>query len=629
MHDAAGAQAESARDARSQRAWRAFAGLAGVCLLALCLRLAYLWEASQGPFGEPGYLPIDARLYHAWAIDWLAGDWPPPQTYYRPPLYTWFTGLVYAVAGPDPTAVKIVQSVLGAATSALVWAIGRELFPGSAVPLLAAAIWALCGTSIFFDAQLLPGSLDAFLQTALVWRLLVAGRTRRLAAWSLAGLLVGLCALHRGGALLLLPLLLVWIHLLPGWASQPRASAASPSGRGPWRSFAPPALALLVPVALVIAPVAWRNASYDRLLEGKAGPLETARRLATGRFVAIAESSAVNLRLGNAPVLRELNHVTHPDHFVVWDRLMGEPYRSGIGSTAEANRFILRETLREVAAQPVAWLGIMLEKARELVSGAEIPRNTSIYPDRKYSRVLRVLLWKHGLAFPSGLIIPFGLAGIWLVRRSLRAHFVPLACLAVQALFVLAFFVTARYRLPSLPLLSLYAAHAGLTLLAAGSRAPPRRRPRGSAGLLALLLLVSNHAVGAMPASHWPLEHADLARTLIARHELRGGGGAAARGARAGSRLLRRERPALRPADLRRSSARGGPLLHAGGGLTAGIGGSAPPARSGARGLGPAPRRDRRVSDGAAARPGNPRSADALAKALEKRARREKDDAQQ
>jgi len=206
----------------------------------------------------------------------------------------------------------------------------------------------------------------------------------------------------------------------------------------------------------------------------------------------------------------------------VWNRLIAEPYQSGIGSTAEANRFILRETLREVAQQPVAWLGIMLAKARELVSGAEIPRNTSIYPDRKHSRVLRVLLWNHGLAFPSGLIIPFGLAGIWLARRSWRTHFVPLSLLAVQALFVLAFFVTARYRLPSLPLLSLYAAHAGLTLLAL---ARERRRAEAArlAGLLALLLFVSNHAVGAMPASHWPLEHPDLARTLIARHELRQG----------------------------------------------------------------------------------------------------------
>jgi Dolichyl-phosphate-mannose-protein mannosyltransferase/Bacterial transcriptional activator domain len=624
MHDAAGAQAASAREARSQRAWRAFAGLAGVCLLALCLRLAYLWETSQGPFGEPGYLPIDARLYHAWAIDWLAGKWPPPQTYYRPPLYTWFTGLIYAAAGPDPMAVKIVQSVLGAATSALVWAIGRELFPGSAVPLLAAAIWAVCGTSIFFDAQLLPGSLDAFLQTALVWQLLVAGRTRRLAAWSFAGLLVGLCALHRGGALLLLPLLLIWIHLLPGWASQSRTSATSPSGRS-WRSFAPQALALLVPVLLVIAPVAWRNASYDRLLEGKAEPLETARRLATGRFVSIAESSAVNLRLGNAPVLRELNHVTHRDHFVVWDRLMGEPYRSGIGSTAEANRFILRETLREVAEHPVAWLGIMLDKARELVNGAEIPRNTSIYPDRKYSRVLRVLLWKHGLAFPSGLIIPFGLAGIWLVRRSLRAHFVPLACLAVQALFVLAFFVTARYRLPSLPLLSLYAAHAGLTLLAL-AREGRRAEAARLGGLLALLLLVSNHAVGAMPASHWPLEHADLARTLIARHELRGGeaqlraalaqdpGFPAANDQLCALLIYADRAPEAVPSCTRAvaSQPESADLHH-----QLGVALEA----SGRR---PAAIAEYRMALRLA--PGNPRSADALAKALEKRARREKDD---
>jgi hypothetical protein len=501
------------QDAAAQRAWLGWAGIAGVCLLALALRLGFLWETSRSPFGEPGYLPIDARLYHTWAIEWLQGSWPPPQAYYRPPLYTWFVGLVYAVAGPAPAAVKAVQCGLGAATSALVWAVGRELFPGTAAPLLGAAIWALCGISIYFDAQLLPGSLDAFLQTALIWLLLVAGRTQRLAAWSAAGLLVGLCTLHRGGVVLLLPLLLLWIYLLPGWTAQAGASAGTAPGRGRWRRFAPPALAVLLPVAVALAPVAWHNAAYDRLLDGKASTGETLRRLATGRFVSIAESSAVNLRLGNEPVLRQLNHVTHPDHFKVWDRLMGEPYRSGIGSAEEANRYIVRETFRAIADRPVAWLAIMLDKTRELVNGAEIPRNTSIYPDRDRSRVLSLLLWKRGLAFPSGLIIPFGLAGIWLVRRSWRAHFAPLACLAVHGLFVVAFFVTARYRLPWLPILSLYAAHTGLTL-AAGIR--ERRRPEAVrlAGLLALLLLISNHAVGAMPAAHWPLELSDLARTL-------------------------------------------------------------------------------------------------------------------
>ncbi len=522
MNDAKAHAKQPARSSEPPDARAAWIGIAVVTLIALGLRLLHLSADAQGPFGAAGYLPIDARTYHAWARDWLAGNWPPAQAFFRPPLYTWFVGAVYAIAGPEPIAVKIVQAALGAATGALVWAIARELFADAAVALVAAAIWAICGTSIYCDAQLLPDSLDAFLQAALVWRLLVAGRTRRLANWGAAGVLVGLCALHRGGVLLLVPVLLVWIRLLAGWAARDAARAPVSTAQRPWPAFARMALALLVPAALVIAPVAWRNAAWDVPLDGRAGIGETLARLATGRFVSIAESSGVNFRLGNDPVLRELNDVTHPDHFAVWDRLIAEPYQTGIRSVSEASAFEVRATLREMAAQPRAWGGLMLEKAFELVNGAEIPRNSSIYPDREYSLVLRTLLWKHGLAFPSGLIIPFGLAGIWLVRRSLREHFVPLACLAMQAVFVLAFFVTARYRLPSLPLLSIYAAYAGLSL-----RELVRERRRGEAlrlaGGLALLLLVSNHAVGAMPSAHWPLEHLDLALAHLRRSELKPG----------------------------------------------------------------------------------------------------------
>jgi tetratricopeptide (TPR) repeat protein len=104
----------------------------------------------------------------------------------------------------------------------------------------------------------------------------------------------------------------------------------------------------------------------------------------------------------------------------------------------------------------------------------------------------------------------------------LREHFVPLSCLAMQAVFVLAFFVTARYRLPSLPLLSIYAAHAGLSL-----RSLVREHRRGEAlrlaGGLALLLLLANHAVGAMPSAHWPIEHFDLALAHLKRSELKPG----------------------------------------------------------------------------------------------------------
>jgi tetratricopeptide (TPR) repeat protein len=80
--------------------------------------------------------------------------------------------------------------------------------------------------------------------------------------------------------------------------------------------------------------------------------------------------------------------------------------------------------------------------------------------------------------------------------------------LAVQAVFVLAFFVTARYRLPMLPLLGIYAAHAGLRLfdrLQAGERAAAARL--GCA--LAVLLVVSNLGIVPVSDSHHAIDHYD------------------------------------------------------------------------------------------------------------------------
>ncbi len=54
---------------------RRFEGLIPLLVItavALALRLTYLWDLSSSPFG-PGYLPIDARDYHAWASGWLVG----------------------------------------------------------------------------------------------------------------------------------------------------------------------------------------------------------------------------------------------------------------------------------------------------------------------------------------------------------------------------------------------------------------------------------------------------------------------------------------------------------------------------------------------------------------------------
>jgi len=158
-------------------------------------------------------------------------------------------------------------------------------------------------------------------------------------------------------------------------------------------------------------------------------------------------------------------------------------------------------------------------KVFRLFNGAEIPRNSNLYADRQYSLILSGLLWKKVVAFPSGLVIPLGLLGIVLVRRCWRVHFVLLACLAVQGLFVLAFFVTARYRLPSLPLLVLYGAFAVETL-AGQIRLGAYSKLAVWATAAAALLIFCNIRIGKMDSTHGAYEHNNLGVALLGQHRL-------------------------------------------------------------------------------------------------------------
>ena len=62
----------------------------------------------------------DARGYDQWAQRLAGGDWIGTDVFYQAPLYPYFLGLVYAVAGHDLMAVRLVQAVLGSLSAVLV-----------------------------------------------------------------------------------------------------------------------------------------------------------------------------------------------------------------------------------------------------------------------------------------------------------------------------------------------------------------------------------------------------------------------------------------------------------------------------------------------------------------------------
>src|SRR5207249_3702445 len=139
------------------------------------------------------------------------------------------------------------------------------------------------------------------------------------------------------------------------------------------------------------------------------------------------------------------------------------------------------------------FLRLQGKKLYLLLAGNEIPRNQEIYPARAYSPVLRALLWKvPGLAFPFGLLLPLAVVG--LAVGSSRAPWLA-AIVGAYALAILAFFITARYRVPLVPFLLVFAAE-GVRWFLRDARAP-ERAAAAAAGVL--LFLAVNLRQGPMP----------------------------------------------------------------------------------------------------------------------------------
>jgi Flp pilus assembly protein TadD/4-amino-4-deoxy-L-arabinose transferase-like glycosyltransferase len=481
-----------------------------VFLGALAVRLVHLAADSSSPFFNlPG---VDAKRYYDDASGFAKGTWPAPRAFsLRPPGYAFFLGSVHKVFGPGIGAAKVVQMFLGALSCLLCFLLAERLLHNRRQAIVAAAICALHGLLVFYEGQLLSGGLDLFLTVLLLWLLVVAESREGLLLWGLAGVVLGLNAANRGWTLALFPLVVVWILLAPGWRRQTEPTAHAEAPAVPWKRRVLRALVLGAGLLVPLTPIAWHNAKYDSPVNpGEAAPsaAQVLGRLASGKFVLLANGN-VNLYLGNSYRQRHYNDALYKDanHFSDFHRLNGEPEKLlGLRSASEKNAYFRRKTLEEIAGDPGHWVLLVLQKGFQYFSGVEIPRNMMFYAHRQYSPVLSALLWKRGIAFPSGLLIPLGLVGLALMLREWRRYFLLFAVLTAHFGFVLLYFVTARYRMPVLPIFAVAAALAVFTLVDRFRERAPRKLV---APLLLLLaaLVICNSRIGAMTDRHTCFEY--------------------------------------------------------------------------------------------------------------------------
>ena len=403
--------------------------------VALAVRLLHVWLLSRSPYFDA--LMGDARGYDEWARRLAGGDWIGTEVFYQAPLYPYFLGVLYSLFGHSLLAVRVVQAVVGAGSAALLGMAGYRLF-SPRVGQIAGVALALYAPAIFFDALLQKSVLDLFFIALALWLIarLVDGTREARRDWLLLGLAMGAMSLTRENALVFIGVILVWA-VVPSATVQPARPALPARLRTRLRAAA----VFLVGLAIVLVPVAARNYAVG------GGFYLTTSQFGPNFYIGNnpqADGTYASLRFGRgAPEYERIDATELAEHAL--KRTL---------TPAEVSGYWTDRALTFITSEPGAWLKLMGRKVLLLVNATEMIDTEAQESHADWSWVLRGLGWVGHL----GILAPLALVGLVVVWPERRRLWVLYVMLAAYAASVVIFYVFARYRLPLVPLLLLFAA---------------------------------------------------------------------------------------------------------------------------------------------------------------------------
>jgi tetratricopeptide (TPR) repeat protein len=404
-----------------------------VFAIAFILRVVYTYQVRYTPFFQT--LGLDAKFYDQWARE-IAGGTAERGAFFMTPLYSYFLAAIYRMFGRDLLLIRLIQAGLGSATAAIVYTIGRDLFDRR-VGLIAGLATAVYGALIFYDCSILLTPLLVFLNVLGVYLLVRADTTGRRIHYVVAGAVLGLAAIGRAAALVSAAAAVLWV-----WFSGRREEPRTKRTYGGRTAALRCAALVVLGIVLVVAPVTIRNFVVER------------------DFVPITSNGGLNFFIGNGEratggyVKPEgLDIVTDPDGELIAERAVGRDLKP-----SEVSDYWYRRAWASIRQDPGGWAKLMVRKVAFVMSSYELPQLENYDFQKRYSPLLRMPL----LGF--AVIAPFGLVGLGLSFRRRRTKLLAVYAL-VYLLSIAAFFVVARYRLPVVPLLVVFASYGAVELV--------------------------------------------------------------------------------------------------------------------------------------------------------------------
>jgi tetratricopeptide (TPR) repeat protein len=413
--------------------------------VAFLVRFIYLVAYSSSPFFQ---VHIADALYHEdWARRILSGDifsLKDHEVLYKAPLYPYFIAFSYLISGNSNFLPMLLQVIMAAASCLLLFLIGKR-YVSTTAAFVGALIYSFYFPSVYFSAEMEIPAFAIFL-TLLSFHLLVGG-TRTLSLVSSA-VIFGLSLLALPTNFLLLPLFAFTVFKRHTAVKQGIREAV-----------------LFTAIAFVtIFPCTLRNL------------------IAGGHLTPISANGGINFYIGNNG---RYDQTVYLQPGYAFEDFYDEPRRiRGVDSLVDRDRYWYKKAFGFIFEHPGHEALLLLKKLALYFADYEIYRNTDTYYAKESS------IYKNVPFIPASLILATGLAGLCLAIHR-RRHLELVAFCALLALPCFVFFVTDRYRLPSMCVWAVFSGFF-VTFLTDAFMAKAWRTGIGASSVVVGVAIVSN-----------------------------------------------------------------------------------------------------------------------------------------
>lgn len=381
--------------------------LGAIFFLALSLRLAYLNQMSQGIyFNILKMNGTDCFIFWQWALEITEKDFLGDGIYHQSPLYPYFLAAMFKVFGGNFYIPRFFQMVLGSLTCVMAGLLGRRA-GGDVAGIFAAILAAIYGPMILYDGAILRTNLITFINTLVILLMFRVQDKLRFTFGLWLGIAVGFAILAKENMLIMLPGLIFWLYLC--------------SRKTSYRLATHTGVGMALGIVLILG-------------------LLMARNMAVGvRPLAISSRGAIEFISGNVPQASGVGWAISPNTNRIVEASDGKMTK------------VIWEVLKENREDPLGLVSQQFRKLFVLISDYEYPNNISLYVEKRYVSFF---------SFPwpgFSAILAFGLLGIVIVIRRWRELFPLYVYLGLYTIGTVAFYIIARFRIPLMPVLIVFA----------------------------------------------------------------------------------------------------------------------------------------------------------------------------